>query len=84
MSFDQQVTITCDPHRGFVEFPQDPRLAGFDPDDRKFVAVAVASGTEQTELVNAVDSDYSLHRTPLEERGIRVKELCPQVIRRVR
>ena len=46
------------------EFLSDPRLSRFDSDDRKFVAAAVASGTGQTRLLNAADSDYSLHRAP--------------------
>ncbi len=52
------VTIRPHPTRGFAEFPTDPRLEGFDRADRKFVAAAIVSGTADTELVNAVDSDY--------------------------
>lgn len=80
----RQVAITPHTGRGFVEFPQDPGLEGFHRDDRKFVATVVAAGREETELVNAVDSDYFLHRIPLREAGIRVGELCPQMIRRDR
>jgi len=80
----RQVTITVHPQRGFVEFPQDSRLAGFDRADRKFVAVTVASGRHETELVNATDSDYSDDRAALSEAGVFVNELCPQMIRRHR
>ena len=55
-----------------------------DSNDRKFVAVTVWSGTEDTELVNAVDSDYSLHRSALREAGVSVSELCPCLIERTR
>ena len=43
----QQVTITprTDDPTNFVEFPLDTGLAGFDRSDRKFVAVALASGS---------------------------------------
>ena len=37
------VSITPEGNRGFEEFPDRPDLAGFDDDDRKFVAVALVS-----------------------------------------
>lgn len=76
------VRLTAVPGRGYEEFPDDRRLEEFDRDDRKFVAATVASGTQETELLNAVDSDYSHHRVALREAGVRVRELCPQAIRR--
>lgn len=76
----RRVRLTPHPERGYREFPSDSRLERFDNDDRKFVAAAVASGTGETRLLNASDSDYWLHRIPLKDAGIRVKELCPQVI----
>lgn len=75
------VTITCHPDRGFVEFPSDPALETFDPSDRKFVAVTIKSGTDRTELVNAVDSDYREHERALREAGVAVRELCPDLLR---
>ena len=72
----QTVTITCHPVRGFVEFPSDPRLEHFDRDDRKFVAATIVSGVGETDLVNAVDSDYSQHGVALSEAGVVVRELC--------
>lgn len=68
--------------RGYQDFPDDPRLEAFDRDDRKFVAATVVSGTHETELLNAVDSDYSLFQVPLQEAGVRVNELCPEAVAR--
>jgi len=75
----KQVPITpTDPDEtSFVEFPNDPDLEGFDPSDRKFVAVALASKC-QPEVLNAVDSDWWHYRAPLERHGIRIRFLCPE------
>jgi hypothetical protein len=64
----------------FKDFPIDPALATFDPSDRVYVAPAIAA--PHTPIVNAVDSDYSEHKTALEGAGVRVHEICPQSIRR--
>ena len=73
------VPLTAHEDRGFVEFPDDPRLRNFDDDDRKFVAVALASG-KGPELLNAVDRDWWQHRQALEENGIGVVFLCPELM----
>jgi hypothetical protein len=65
--------------RGFEEFPEDPDLAAFDPSDRKFVAVALASG-EQPEILNASDTDWWHHREALSRHGVEVRFLCPQLM----
>ena len=58
----------------------DERLARFDRDDRKFVAVAV--GCEPTaEVFNATDTDWWHHRVALEENGVQVRFLCPELMR---
>ncbi|HSU82609.1 MAG TPA: hypothetical protein VLR69_09330, partial [Thermoanaerobaculia bacterium] len=57
----------------------DPDLAAFDPSDRKFVAVAVASG-EQPEILNASDTDWWHHREALSRHGVEVRFLCPQLM----
>ncbi|MDE0231496.1 MAG: hypothetical protein OXI56_08885 [bacterium] len=69
--------------RGFEAFPDDPRLDRFDWDDRKFVAAAVVSGTTETRIVNAVDSDYLLHKEALDEVGVVIQELCPEQLPQV-
>jgi len=75
----QRVSITprADDPSTFVEFPNDTDLANFDPSDRKFVAVALASGSAP-EILNAVDSDWANHFDSLTRNGVRLRFLCPQ------
>src|SRR5207253_11247121 len=62
--------------RGFLEFPEDPRLATFDASDRKFVAVAIAAGSQPV-IVNASDTDWWAARQVLAEHAVTVEFLCP-------
>ncbi len=81
----KQITITpvdCT-DRVFEEFPQDPDLNGFDPSDRKFVAVAIASG-EFPYILNAADTDWWNFREPLARHGVRVQFLCQNLMARER
>jgi hypothetical protein len=70
--------VIIHPHedRIYEEFPDDPRLVQFDRSDRKFVATAIADGSEEP-ILNAVDSDWTEHRVALEENGVRLVFLCP-------
>ena len=61
--------------RGFAEFPDDAELMAFDQDDRKFVAVALASGNAPP-ILNATDTDWWIHRNALVRNGVRLKFLC--------
>lgn len=74
------VSIQSDDERGFAEFPDDDDLAGFDPDDRKFVAVAVASG-ESPRILNASDTDWRDHRHALSRHGVIVEFVCPELMK---
>ena len=74
-----RIAITPDTEREFVEFPDDPELASFDRDDRKFVAVALASGTSPP-IVNASDRDWWEHREALQVHGIEILFLCPELM----
>ncbi len=60
----------------FVEFQVTPDLAGFDPSDCKFAAVAVAHH-EHPPILNATDSDWWYHREALACHNIRVECICP-------
>lgn len=71
-------SIDPDP-RGFLEFPDDPRLVTFDHSDRKFVAVAVAAGSQPV-IVNASDTDWWTARQVLAEHGLNVEFLCPELM----
>lgn len=77
------VTPARDHRRVYEEFPADPDLVDFDRNDRKYVAVALASD-ENPEILNAVDSDYQEAQAALRRNGVRVRELCPDCIRRRR
>lgn len=72
----RMVEIAPDEVRGYVEFPDDPELAAFDWDDRKFASVALGS-TEECEILNASDTDWAIHRRALESHGISISFLCP-------
>jgi hypothetical protein len=65
--------------RSFEEFPDDPELAGFDEDDRKFAATAVAYPGNATVVV-ATDRDWWDHRKVLERNRIRIRFLCPELM----
>ena len=75
------VPITVHSDRGFAEFPDDPRLNSFDLSDRKFVAVALASGAGP-HVLNAAETDWWDHRQALEENGVDVVFLCPELMER--
>lgn len=73
------ITQTGDDRRNFEEFPDDPDLADFDPSDRKFVAVALAS-KEQPPILNAADTDWWEHREALNRHGVEIRFLCPELM----
>ncbi len=75
------VSVTPLPNdpRGFAEFPEDLELMPFDQDDRKFVAVALASG-DAPRILNATDTDWWNHRTALLRNGVHVEFLCPHLM----
>lgn len=75
----RKVKITPNDERGFDEFPDDPSLAGFDADDRKFVAVAVASGSAP-KILNASDTDWRDYRQELRQHGVEVEFLCQDLM----
>ncbi len=77
----RQIPIT--PVRGtrvFEEFPDDPELARFDREDRKFVAVVIAS-EEQPPILNASDTDWWDHREALKRHGVEIRFLCPELMK---
>lgn len=68
------VSVTPDDEWGYEEFPHVESLKDFDRSDRKFVAVAVASG-ENPIIFNATDSDWRKSAIPLAD-FVTVRELC--------
>ena len=67
----------------FEEFPDDPALKDFDPDDRKFIAVACAH-PEKPPILQAVDSQWWDFRDALRENGVTVAFICEDDIQRLR
>lgn len=77
----QQIPITpTKDRRRFVEFPESPLLEKFDDNDRKFVAVALASG-QQPPVLNASDTDWWQFRQALEQHGVVVQFICPELMK---
>jgi hypothetical protein len=74
------IKITSLEENQFAEFPNDPDLAGFDPSDRKFVAVALTH-PEKPSIYNAVDSDWKIYQTALARNGVNIVLLCPECLK---
>ena len=67
----------------FGEFPKDPELANFDPDDRKFVAVALAHPAKPP-ILEAMDKQWWELRNALRRNGVTVEFICEDDIQRLR
>ena len=67
----------------FEEFPDDPALNDFDPDDRKFIAVARAH-PESPPILQAVDSGWWDFRDAFRRHGVTVAFICEDDIQRLR
>lgn len=78
----EQVKITRNREREFLEFPADESLKDFDRSDRKFAAVAAASEFDAV-ICNASDSDWWHFRNAFEKVGIKIKFLCPELMKEV-
>ena len=78
----RQIAITPLDNSGteFAEFPSDRDLLRFDRADRKFVAVALASGLEPTVLNSSVRIGGILGN-PLNATGSSLEFLCPELMR---
>ncbi len=59
---------------GFANLPPND----FDPNDRKFLAVAKAGDGR---VVNATDSHWTEHAAFIDSMGVQVLELCPQCLK---
>jgi hypothetical protein len=67
--------------KGYLEFPDTPDLRSFDRSDRKFVALAISCDKDPI-IINAVDSDWDEYKIPLNAEGVKVRQLCPDCIRK--
>ena len=66
----------------FEEFPDDPALSDFDPDDRKFIAVAIAH-PERPPILQAVDSPWWDFRDAFRRNGVTVEFICEDNIQQL-
>jgi hypothetical protein len=57
----------------FVDFPEVPDLAMFDPSDRKFVALGLRA---KAPVAVATDSDRVLAKSALSKQGLTLRFLC--------
>lgn len=76
------ITPVNDSENEFEEFPNDPALDGFDPDDRKFIAVALAH-PETPSILQAVDSQWWDFRDALRQNGVTVEFICEDDIQQL-
>jgi hypothetical protein len=76
------ITPTDVGETSFQEFPAGSELSDFDPDDRKFVAVALAHG-QKPPILQAVDTAWWELRDALCCNGVKVEFLCENDIRRL-
>lgn len=73
------VPLTIKSDGEIVEFPAQQSLAGFDPSDKKFVAVAVTHPGNPPIQV-ALDRGWVRHRDALVGVGVEIEFLCPDDI----
>ena len=66
----------------FEEFPDDPALDGFDPADRKFIAVACAHAGSPP-ILQAVDSKWLNFYDAFHQNGVTVELICKEDIQRL-
>lgn len=74
-----RVSITKD-GASYSQFPSDARLTGFDPSDRKFVAVANAH-PQKPVILEGTDSKWWGWKDILADNGINVHFLAPDYVR---
>jgi predicted nucleic acid-binding protein len=68
-----RVDVNMRPDGEYEDVPQEIIDSGFDPSDRKFVAVARKANAE---VYNAVDTDWVEQKTVIESHGVAIVFLC--------
>ena len=74
------ITPIDDLETDFQEFPADPALQDFDPDDRKFIAVALTH-PEKPPILQAVDRAWWNYRGVLQRNDVTINFICENDIR---
>jgi len=59
----------------FVEFPDVPELRDFDPDDRKFIAVALAHPNKPP-ILQATDAEWWERKEAFKKAGVTIDFIC--------
>lgn len=83
----QRVNLRRDKRGSFVDYPdpndewtsQEPRCERFDPDDKKWVALALRFKKDtgrDAPIVNAADKCWLAFETQLESAGVKLEILC--------
>ena len=74
----QEITKTGE--NTYAEFPESPKLIGFDRSDRKFVALAKAHPSNPN-IYNGSDTDWWDYREAQEEEGIHIVFLSEEYMK---
>ena len=74
-----EITPVDGPKINFEEFPDDSRLADFDDDDRKFIAVACAH-PDHPPILQAVDGKWRDFLDVLCENDVTVEYICEDYV----
>lgn len=69
----ERVNLPKDKNGEFQDFPNVSSLRRFDKSDRKFAALCRKS---KAPIANAVDSDWSDHKTELQKHGVKIEFIC--------
>ena len=77
------ITPVANLENEFEEFPKDPELENFDPDDRILIAVA-HKHPQKPPILQAVDSQWLDFRDALSRYGVKVEFICEEDIHRLR
>ena len=77
------ITPVGDLENEFQEFPTDSALEDFDPDDRKFVAIALTH-PEKPPILQAVDRQWWELRDALSRNSVTVEFICEDDIQQSR
>ena len=77
------ITPIDDSENELEEFPSDPALDGFDPADRKFIAVAHVH-PENPPILQAVDSQWLNFHDAFHRNGVTIEFVCEDDIQRLR
>lgn len=77
-----QLTYRGTSGQDFEEYPSNPELVNFDPDDKKFIAAAMAH-SDKPPILQATDAEWWSLRDHFEAAGVTIDFLCEDDIRTI-